>query len=111
MFEFGSIVFVAFPFTDLSGTKLRPALIISRDNHARDDVVLAFVTSRNPTDKPRDAMPISPTPENGLRIDSFVLFDKLVTLKKELVLGKAGNAGTTWLASAKSVCHGVFGFE
>jgi mRNA interferase MazF len=111
MFEFGSIVFVAFPFTDLSGTKLRPALIISRDNHARDDVVQAFVTSRNPTDKPRDALPIPPTPENGLRAASFVRFDKLVTLKKELVLGKAGHAGLPWLVSAKSVCHGVFGFD
>ena len=40
MLEFGSIVLARFPFTDFSGEKLRPALIISRDNERRSDVVL-----------------------------------------------------------------------
>ena len=82
MFEFGDIVFVTFPFTDLSGAKLRPALVISRDNEARDDIVLAFITSRNSAGRQRDALSMAPTPENGLRVPSFVRFDKLVTLKR-----------------------------
>jgi mRNA interferase MazF len=35
MYEFGSIVLTRFPFTDLSGGKLRPALVVSRDNARR----------------------------------------------------------------------------
>lgn len=100
---------MAFPFADLSGTKLRPALVISRDNERREDIVLAFITSRNPTDERRDAVPIAPTPDNGLRVPSFVRFDKLVTLKKELVLGKAGEAGADWLAATQPVRCGVLG--
>jgi len=32
VFPFGSIVLARFPFTDLSGDKRRPALVVSRDN-------------------------------------------------------------------------------
>lgn len=110
MFEFGSIVFVSFPFTDLSGAKLRPALVISRENEHRDDVVLAFVTSRPSATWRTDSVAIAPTAANGLRVASFVRFDKLVTLHKGLVLGKAGDAAPDWLVAAKSACHGVFGF-
>lgn len=39
MFAFGSIVLTRFPFTDLSGDKRRPALVVSRDNDRRLDVI------------------------------------------------------------------------
>lgn len=45
MFAFGSIVLARFPFTDLSGDKRRPALVVSRDNHRRADLVVCFITS------------------------------------------------------------------
>ena len=84
MFEFGSIVCVAFPFTNLSATKLRPALVISRRNEDRTDLVLAFITSRPTAENIPDAMRIAPSQDNGLRTVSYVRFDKLVTLDKEL---------------------------
>ncbi len=45
MFAFGSIVLARFPFTDLSGDKRRPALVVSRDSHQRADLVVCFITS------------------------------------------------------------------
>jgi mRNA interferase MazF len=45
MFAFGSIVLAPFPFTDLSGDKRRPALVVSRDNHRRADLMVCFITS------------------------------------------------------------------
>jgi mRNA interferase MazF len=46
----GDVVLVPFPFTDLSSSKHRPALIVSPDalNSARDDVVVLDVTSQIP---------------------------------------------------------------
>ena len=43
----GDIVLVSFPFTDLSSSKRRPALVLSPDsfNAAGEDLVLAAVTS------------------------------------------------------------------
>ena len=110
MFEFGCIVCVAFPFTDLSATKLCPALVVSRHNEKREDIVLAFITSRQTTWRTSDVLRIDPSTQTGLRVVSYVRFDKLVTLSKELVTGTLGHASDDWLAAARPVCHGVFGF-
>jgi mRNA interferase MazF len=42
----GDIILVPFPFTDLSSTKKRPALVVSPPEYnAQGDVVIAFITS------------------------------------------------------------------
>ena len=48
LYQFGDVVLVAFPFTDQSATKQRPAVIVSSaDYHrARRDVVLMPITSQ-----------------------------------------------------------------
>src|SRR5438132_13678263 len=47
-FSQGDVVLVPFPFTDLSATKQRPALVLSpeRLNKIRRDLVLAAITSQ-----------------------------------------------------------------
>ena len=42
----GDIVLVDFPYSDRTGSKLRPALIVQGDalNHARDDTILAAIS-------------------------------------------------------------------
>ena len=45
MFNFGKIVLIPFPFTDLTSSKVRPALIISEQNNRSEDVIVAFITS------------------------------------------------------------------
>jgi len=47
-FEFGDIVLVRFPFTDQSGSKQRPAVVVSSQayHQARADVILMAVTSQ-----------------------------------------------------------------
>ncbi|MEM7495554.1 MAG: type II toxin-antitoxin system PemK/MazF family toxin [Myxococcota bacterium] len=47
-YEFGQVVLVPFPFTDLETTKKRPAVIVSRAayNRSRSDVVAMAVTSQ-----------------------------------------------------------------
>lgn len=108
MFEFGTIALARFPFTDLSGGKSRPVLIVSRDNDRREDVVVCFITSI-PRVGP-DLAVIEATDGTGLKVRSTVRFDKLATLEKSVIGGRIGNAPPDWLAAHKSTFFGVFGF-
>lgn len=108
MFAFGSIVLARFPFTDISGAKRRPALVLSRDNDRRADVVVCFITSA-PRTGPDTAM-LDPEPGTGLKIRSAVRFDKLATLEKSVIAGRLGTAPAAWLAAQRDTSFGVFGF-
>jgi mRNA interferase MazF len=108
VFEFGAIVLARFPVTDLSGGKRRPALVVSRDNDRRADVVVCFSTSV-PRSGP-DVAPIAAIPETGLKAPSVVRFDKVATLDKSVVTGKLGDAPSAWLVAHRATFFGVFGF-
>lgn len=108
MFEFGAIVLARSPFTDLSGDKRRPALVVSRDNGRRADVVVCFITSV-PRSGP-DTAPTAATPGTGLKVLSVVRFDKVATLDKSVVTGRLGDAPPAWLAAHRATFFGVFGF-
>ncbi len=109
MFPFGTIVLVRFPFTDLSGDKRRPALVVSRDNDRRTDLIVCFITSV-PRSGP-DMAAIEATPESGLKVSSVVRFDKIATLDASVVSGKLGEAPAEWLMAHAGTFAGVFGFR
>ncbi len=47
-YEIGDVILVPFPFTDLSGTRVRPAVVVSAPsyNTAFPDIIVAMVTSQ-----------------------------------------------------------------
>ena len=105
---FGTIVLTDFPFTDLTAAKRRPALVISTNNDRRADLVVAYITT---VSRPApDAVPIKPTPENGLKVPSLVRFDKIATVSKDILAGRVGSADPVWLADNRAIFFGVFGF-
>jgi len=87
----GSVVLVRYPFTDLSGSKLRPAIIITPDDllATLDDVLCAFVTTIIP-DKtlPTDLIVQTNDPDfaaTGLNEMSMIRAHKLTLLHRSLV--------------------------
>jgi len=48
MFKQRDIVLIPFPYSDLTGSKQRPALIISNDNLKGDDRICCLITSNQP---------------------------------------------------------------
>jgi mRNA interferase MazF len=94
----GDIVLIPFPFTDLKGNKLRPALVLFSDDL---DVTVAFITSENKWLTKND-LKIEPTNTNGLKITSLIRLSKIATIDKDLILGKIGNLS---LKEINSVNH------
>jgi len=85
------IVLVQFLFTDLSATKLRPAVVI---HESEQDVIVAFISSRVPPELPASDLLITPEhpafSATGLKIASVITFDKIATLSKILIEGEIG---------------------
>ena len=82
----GDILLVHFPFTDLLGNKLRPALVLAKES---DDVILAFITTTLKQRYDSD-IAIKKSSYNRLKKDSVIRLNKIVTLDKTLIVGKMG---------------------
>lgn len=84
----GDVVVVPFPFSDLSQSKRRPALVI---RNFGEDLLLAQITSK--TIKNDFAIEIKETDfnEGSLKVVSNVRPEKLFTCSRNLILYKAGS--------------------
>jgi mRNA interferase MazF len=91
----GDVVLVPFPFTDLTGAKQRPALVISSDvfNFSRDDVLIAAITSQVPANLKPDEFLIPATELSacGLPKSSIVKMLKLVSVHQQLIARRIGH--------------------
>lgn len=97
----GAVVLVAFPFSDLSRTKLRPA--ISLADAGRGDWVLCQVTSNPYADK--DAVRIDDSSfETGSQRVSYARPGKLFTANEDLI---AEEVGTLARASVDALVDAV----
>ncbi len=93
----GSIVLVPFPFTDLSGQKVRPALVLATSRG--DDCTLAFISSVSKKRGPFD-IPVHASRHNGLKADSVIKLGKIATLQKSIMLGTIGHLEPALTAQA-----------
>lgn len=82
----GDLVLIPFPFTDLSGSKVRPALVLISTSL---DVTLAFITTQLQWQEPTDLL-LMPSNLNGLKKASLVRLSKLATIDSALVQGRLG---------------------
>lgn len=82
----GDIVLITFPFTDLSSTKLRPAVILAETEF---DITTSFITTQIEWRENTDIV-VNPTSENGLKKQSLIRTGKIATLDKSLAKGLLG---------------------
>ncbi|KAA5543377.1 type II toxin-antitoxin system PemK/MazF family toxin [Adhaeribacter rhizoryzae] len=83
----GDILLIPFPFTDLTGQKNRPALVLVTTD---TDITVAFITSQIKWQEEHD-LKLEPSAKNGLKKTSLVRLSKLATINNELLIGKLGN--------------------
>ncbi len=94
----GDIVLVPFPFADLTGRKVRPAIIVSANPQGLE-LIVAFITSVMTNRSPRGAEVelLKSDPEfgmSGLKADSLIRLDKLVTISSSIISRRLGVSGS-----------------
>jgi mRNA interferase MazF len=82
-FVVGDVVAVPFPFSDLSGKKLRPALVLAVIEH--DDLILCQITSRAFISKKAIELNQSDFLEGNLPLKSYIRTGKLFTAEATII--------------------------
>ncbi|NOT00584.1 MAG: type II toxin-antitoxin system PemK/MazF family toxin [Phycisphaerales bacterium] len=109
----GDVVLVPLPFADLTGSKVRPAVVLSAGPQG-PELIIAFITSVLTNRSLRGAeVEISRSdPEflaTGLKSDSLIRTDKLVTLSRTVVSRRLGVTGPATLAKLAAKLRVAFG--
>lgn len=82
----GDIVLITFPFTNLSGSKLRPAVVLAETT---SDLTVCFITTQIGWQENTDVLVI-PNTINGLKKQSLIRTGKIATLDRTLAKGLLG---------------------
>ena len=83
----GNIVLITFPFTNLTGTKLRPAVVLA---DTELDLTVCFITTQLGWQEATD-IELIPSLANGLKKKSLIRTSKIATLDRSLSKGLLGN--------------------
>lgn len=90
-YSIGDVVLVPFPFTDQSGSKKRPAVVVSSDRYQRErpDLILMPITSQKPGSTRFGDVPVSDTHAAGLLLPG-VIKPVIFTIEARLVVKSIG---------------------
>lgn len=100
----GAVVLVRFPFSDLSQTKLRPALVLA--DAGRGDVILCQVTSQRYGDASAVELTSDSFASGSLRLTSYARPAKLFTANQSLI---SSQVGTLKLEARQRIVQAVIG--
>jgi mRNA interferase MazF len=105
MKQAGRIALVPFPFTDLSGAKLRPILMIPRTSPRFDVWLLCMVSSQlHQADQALDEVVESSDRDfgpSGLKTSSVLRLSRLAVIDGGMITGSLGSISADRLASIR----------
>ena len=86
----GDIILLPFPFAELTNIKVRPAVVIGITTDKYKDVIVAAISSVVPDSLTKNEMLIKRNDQNGLRTDSVIKVDRIVTIKESSIITTIG---------------------
>ena len=101
----GQVVLVPFPFSDLSRTKMRPAVVLA--DAGRDDWILCQVTSNPYGDEQAITVSEKDFQSGVLRVTSYARPGKLFTANASLIVESVGELRTSTIKRVIEVVVGI----
>ena len=100
----GDVVVLPFPFSDLSASKKRPALVIAALDG--DDIILCQITSQARADDYSIVLTNSDFKQGSLNLTSIIRPNRLFTADKSIIQYKAGSLKDKKLEEViNSICN------
>jgi len=103
-YDFGEIVLIGFPHTDLQGVSKRPAIVLY--DSGDQDVLVARVTTQEFRNEPD--YKIRDWGKCGLLGESYVRLGKQATIEKRFIIRKLGALETKDIEALKSILKRIF---
>ena len=107
----GDVVLTRFPFTDLTGASLRPAVVVSQGQIGQDVVLVAISSVVRGALAPTDYTVEVTHPEfalTGLRVTSVIRTHKLAAVERSVIVRRLGCLGPQLQAEVDSLLRMVF---
>jgi mRNA interferase MazF len=103
-YNFGDIVLIGFPHTDLQGISKRPAIVLY--DSGDQDVVLARITTQEYTTETDYKIP--DWQKSGLLAESYIRLGKQATIEKRFIIRKLGILEAKDIEVIKSILKRMF---
>jgi len=106
------VVLVPFPFDDLSGQKVRPAVCLTDSVGTHRHVVLAFITSTIPPKLESSDVVLDPASpdfaQTGLRVASALRLHRIVTVSSAIIRKQLGTLSPNVQAQVRQRLRDLF---
>ncbi|QEC77704.1 type II toxin-antitoxin system PemK/MazF family toxin [Mucilaginibacter ginsenosidivorax] len=102
----GDIVVIPIPFSDLSGSKKRPALVLA--NLPGDDIILCQITSQQSNDTYAIAIDAIDFASGSLPISSNIRPSRIFTADKKIIVRKAETLKESSIVKVSNVFMKLF---
>ncbi|MEK6883244.1 MAG: type II toxin-antitoxin system PemK/MazF family toxin [Nanoarchaeota archaeon] len=104
MIEQRDLLLVPFPFSDQSGRKVRPVIVISNNNfnNNSEDILVVGLTSNIAKDKYTINLTTNDLEEGKLSTTCCIKSENLLKIEKELAIKKIGKVKTSILKNISS---------
>ena len=107
------ILLVPFPFSDQSGKKVRPVLVISNDTYNRfgEDIVVCAITSSLRQSKYSIAIDNKNLDSGHLYEKSSIKVDTILKIDKNLIIKNIGKLNKSTFEKVVNIFEAIFGID
>lgn len=105
----GDIVLIPFPFAEFTNRKVRPASVVCETKDEYKDLVLCAISSVVSSKLNANEMLLSIDKINGLRKDSILKIDRIVTAKERDIIARIGKLNDSDLKQFKEKFKNLVG--